>query len=271
MAHSVSPAMHQAALDVLGIDATYEAWDVAPADLAVAMERLRSGSVLGANITVPHKVEAIRFIDRPDAVAERVGAVNTVTNDGGRLLGTNTDVAGVLRALEDASVEVAGAVVLLLGAGGAARAVVAAMRLGRAAQIMIANRTAERAQVLVAVAGASLPASAVAWDEESLRTASEAATLVVNATSVGMRHGPAPTASPLPGRLMHEGQAIFDLVYTPRDTPLLAIAESAGARPVHGLAMLVHQGAESFRRWTGAEPPLDVMFEAAERALDEMG
>ncbi len=273
IAHSISPPMQQAALDAIGVDATYEAWDTPALDLPVGVERLRSGSVLGANVTVPHKVGAMRLVDRPDAVAERVGAVNTIINDGGRLLATNTDVAGVLRALGAAGVTIEGARVLLLGGGGAARAVVVAMRQAGAAHVTIANRTPARAEELRLLGGSELPIEVMALDVdgEALRTAAESASIVVNATSIGMRHGPAPLDSPLPARLLRPRQAVFDLVYTPRQTALLAAAEAAGARPVEGLAMLVHQGAESLRRWTGAEPPLDVMFEAAGRALDETG
>ena len=273
VAHSISPPMQQAALDAIGFDATYEAWDTPALDLPVAVERLRSGSVLGANVTVPHKVEAMRLVDRPDAVAERVGAVNTIVNEGGRLFATNTDVAGILRALGAAGVTIEGARVLLLGAGGAARAVLVAMRQAGAANVTVANRTPARAEELRSLGGSELPIDVIALDadDEVLRGAAESASIVVNATSVGMRDGPAPLDSPLPARLLHPRQAVFDLVYTPRQTLLLAAAEAAGARPVEGLAMLVHQGAESLRRWTGAEPPLDVMFEAARRALDETG
>src|SRR5690606_31903297 len=129
-----SPAMQQAALDALGIGARYEAWDTRPEDLRIAFERLRSGDLLGANVTVPHKVAAMSLVDRLDAVAEQAGAVNTVVNSQGRLEATNTDVEGVLRALRDAGVEVRGARVVLLGAGGAARAVFVALRRGGAAR-----------------------------------------------------------------------------------------------------------------------------------------
>ncbi|MEX2230003.1 MAG: shikimate dehydrogenase, partial [Dehalococcoidia bacterium] len=144
VAHSLSPRFQQAALDALGIDARYEAWDVPPADLPIAVERLRSGSVLGANVTVPHKVAVLRLIDRPDALAERVGAVNTIVRADGLLRATNTDVIGVLRALADAGATVAGARVVVLGAGGAGRGVVVAMREGGAAHVTIANRTLAR-------------------------------------------------------------------------------------------------------------------------------
>ena len=148
VAHSVSPRFQQAALDACGIDARYEAWDVAPADLPQAVERLRAGDSPGANVTVPHKVAMMRFVDRPDARAERVGALNTVVRRDALLHATNTDVSGMLRALAEAGVEVAGQRVVLIGAGGAARAVVVAMREAGAAQLTVANRTAAHAEAL---------------------------------------------------------------------------------------------------------------------------
>ena len=269
VAHSISPAMQQAALDALAVDARYEAWDVPPAELPHAVERLRAGGVLGANVTVPHKVELLRHADRVDALAERVGAVNTIVRRDGRLHGTNTDVAGVLRALADAGVEVAGLEVVLVGAGGAARAVVAAMRAAGAALVTVANRTPGRAEPLIGVGGEDLAVRICPLDHasEALRAALRRARLVIHSTPIGMRHGPDEQASPLPAELFEAGQAAFDLVYTPERTPFLRAAEAAGARPIGGLGMLVHQGAESFRLWTGLEPPVEVMFAAARAAL----
>ena len=269
VAHSISPLMQQAALDALAVDARYEAWDVPPAELPRAVERLRERGVFGANVTVPHKVELLRRADRVDALAERVGAVNTIVCRDGRLHGSNTDVAGVLRALADAEVEVAGLEVVLIGAGGAARAVVAAMREARAVLVTIANRTPGRAEPLIAVGGEDLAVRSCPLDpaSEALRSALRRARLVIHSTPLGMRHGPDEQATPLPAELFEAGQAAFDLVYTPERTPFLRAAEAAGARPIGGLGMLVHQGAESFRLWTGLEPPVEVMFAAARAAL----
>ena len=269
VAHSISPAMQQAALDALAVDARYEAWDVPPEELPHAVERLRAGGVLGANVTVPHKVELLRRADRVDALAERVGAVNTILRRDGRLHGTNTDVAGVLRALADAGVEVAGLEVVLIGAGGAARAVVAAMRAAGAARVTVANRTPGRAEPLIGVGGEDLVVRVCPLDDasEALRSALRRARLVIHSTPLGMRHGPDEQATPLPAELFVAGQAAFDLVYAPERTPFLRAAEAAGARPIGGLGMLVHQGAESFRLWTGLEPPVEVMFAAARDAL----
>jgi shikimate dehydrogenase len=269
VAHSISPAFQQAALDACAIDARYEAWDTPPEDLRIAVERLRSGDLMGANVTVPHKVEAMRLVDRPDALAERVGALNTIVHRNGLLEATNTDVTGILRALESAEVEVRGAEVLLIGAGGAARAVVVAMRHAGAARVVIANRTPERAAALAPLGGEDLDLRYAPLDvaDATFRGAASRARIIVQSSSLGMRHGPDERANPVLAELMHPGQVAFDLVYVPEETPFLRAAAEAGARPVGGLAMLVHQGAEAFRLWTGAPPPLDVMFEAAREAL----
>jgi shikimate dehydrogenase len=269
VAHSISPQFQQAALDACGIDARYEAWDVLPEDLAIAVERLRSGSVLGANVTIPHKEAIAPMVERPDALVEQMGAANTVIRRDGVLHATNTDVVGIVRSLEEEHVAVRGRNVVLLGAGGAARAVVFAMRRAGAARLTIANRTEERAHAVAQLAGEALATAIVPLDPEApdLREAVREAALVINATSLGMLHGPDAEATPLPADAFAPGQAAFDLVYVPERTPFLAAAESAGAQPIGGLAMLVHQGAESFRLWTGQQAPLDVMFAAAREAL----
>lgn len=271
IAHSISPRFQQAALNAMGVDARYEAWDVQPEDLSIALERLRSGDMLGCNVTIPHKEAVARLADRPDALVEWMGAANTLVRRDGLLHATNTDVTGINRALEDAGVNVRGKNVVLLGAGGAARAVVIAMRRAGAAHLAIANRTPERALAIGVLGGEELPTSIVPLDASAatLRDAVRDASLVINATSLGMLHGPDEDATPLPADAFHVGQAAFDLVYVPEDTPFLRAAASAGAQPVGGLAMLVHQGAEAFRLWTDMEPPVDVMFEAARAALAE--
>lgn len=271
VAHSLSPAFQQAAFDASGLDVRYEAWDVLPADLRPAAERLRGGDVLGCNVTVPHKVPMLSLVDRPDGAAERVGAVNTVVNAGGLLEASNTDVAGLLGAWEEAGIEVSGERAVLLGAGGAARAsVVALARLG-ARSVTVANRTAGRGEGLRPLAGGSLPLSVCPLDASSgdLRAALSEASLVIHCTPLGMRHGPDETRSPLPRSAFRSGQVAFDTVYTPEWTPFLREASRGGARAVGGLSMLVHQGAASFRLWTGVEPPLRVMFDAARGALGD--
>lgn len=269
VAHSISPAFQQAALDALGVDARYEAWDLLEADLPTAAERLRSAQLLGANVTVPHKQAMLRFVDRPDALVERVGALNTIVRRDSLLHATNTDVSGLLAALRAADADPRGLRVLVLGAGGAARAAVVAMRGAGAASVVVANRTLARAEELTALGGTELPVSAVPLevDAPEFVAAMEAADLVLQSTTIGMRHGPAEGATPVPAALFHRGQVAFDLVYVPERTPFLVAAEAGGARPLGGLDMLVHQGAEAFRLWTGFDPPIEVMSRAARAAL----
>ena len=269
VAHSISPPMQQAALDARGVDARYEAWDVLPGEVGAAVGRLRGGGVIGANVTVPHKVEMLERADEVDALAAQVGAVNTIVPRDGRLRGANTDVAGVQRTLADARVDVTGSEVVLIGAGGAARAVVVAMRAAGASGLTIANRTLANAEALTGLGGDGMEVRIALLDPASgaLREAMGRARLVIHSTTLGMRHGPDESATPIPGELFVAGQAALDLVYIPERTPFLRAAEAAGAQPIGGLGMLVHQGAESFRMWTGMEPPTDVMFAAARAAL----
>ncbi len=269
VSHSLSPAFQQAALDALEIDARFEAWDTPPDHLPIAIERLRSGDLMGANVTVPHKVDAMRLIDHPDPLAEQVGAVNVIVNRAGVLHATNTDVHGIRRALEAAGATIEGAHVLLIGAGGAARAVVVAMRQGGAERVTIANRTPERAAALADLGGSDLDLRFAPLDpaDATYRATARSAQVIVQSTSVGMRHGPDEDGNPLPAEWFQPGQVAFDLVYVPEATPFLRAAYEAGAVPVGGLDMLIHQGAEAFRLWTGYEAPLDVMYEAARMAL----
>lgn len=269
VAHSISPPMQQAALDARGVDAHYEAWDVPPGEVGDAVERLRGEGVIGANVTVPHKVELLERADEVDALAAQVGAVNTIVPRDGRLHGSNTDVAGVQRTLADAGVDVTGGEVVLIGAGGAARAVVVAMRAAGASGLTIANRTPANAEALTGLGGDTMGVRIAPLDPAStaLREAMGRARLVIHSTTLGMRHGPDESATPIPAELFVAGQAALDLVYIPERTPFLRAAEAAGAQPIGGLGMLVYQGAESFRMWTGMEPPTDVMFAAARAAL----
>ncbi|MFN8639055.1 MAG: shikimate dehydrogenase [Dehalococcoidia bacterium] len=269
VAHSISPAFQQAALDALGVDARYEAWDLLEADLPVAAERLRSAQLLGANVTVPHKQAMLRFVDRPDALVERVGALNTIVRRDSLLHATNTDVSGLLAALRAADADPRGLRVLVVGAGGAARAAVVAMRSARAASVVVANRTLARAEALTNLGGTELTVTAVPLDvgAPAFVAAMAAADLVLQSTTIGMRHGPDEGGTPVPASLFHRGQVAFDLVYVPERTPFLAAAEAGGARPIGGLGMLVHQGAEAFRLWTGFDPPIEVMSQAARAAL----
>ena len=272
--HSLSPVFQQAALDHYEIDARYEAWETSPADLGAAVARLRGCEYLGANVTVPHKVEVMAHLDEVDELARLIGAVNTIVKHGERLIGHNTDAGGFVESLRRAGgFDPKGRRALLLGAGGAARAAAFALARGGASELVIANRTLERAVALAAELGGDgrgVIAIRLA-DAASLGEAAAGADLIVNSTTVGMRHTPEQDASPLPDGVLGCGSVVYDMVYNPARTPLLAQAELAGATAVGGLSMLIHQGAAAFELWTGKRAPLQVMFDAAERAMTSNG
>jgi shikimate dehydrogenase len=270
--HSISPVFQQAALDHSGIDATYQAWEVAPDQVDGFVTGLRRAEVLGINVTVPHKEAVIPFLDEIDDWAKEAGAVNTIVNRDGRLIGHNTDGYGFLRALrEGAGFQPQGRRVLVLGAGGAARGVVLTLVREGIGQLLVANRTLPRAEVLAQLARArGIPAQAIplSWNELSL--AAVGAHLIVNCTTIGMAHGPDPTGMPL---LLHQippTSLVYDLVYNPMETPLLRAAARAGAGILGGIQMLVYQGAASFEMWTGKAAPVPVMLEAAIRAMSAL-
>lgn len=263
--HSVSPAMQQAALDALGLRARYEALDVPPQALAATVAALRAAPWWGANVSVPHKEAVVAMLDELRPNARRLGAVNTVVRDGDRLLGDNTDLIGFGRALDDVGPFGAGTSAVVLGAGGAARAVVAALR-DRGATVAVANRSPPRAEALVAALGSG-GARVLAADE--VEAAVRSADLLVQTTTVGMAGGP--PGSPLPEGVLPRAGAVVDLVYRPAWTPLLRAAAAAGLVVRNGLPMLVWQGAAAFEAWTGRSAPVDAMGRAAEAALGGPG
>jgi shikimate dehydrogenase len=265
VAHSLSPAMHNAAFLALGLPHRYETRDVEPDRLEDFVEALRKDDVLGANVTIPHKERALRFMDDAGPDARRVGAVNTIVRRGGRLIGENTDVYGLERAISEprpgpgASLFM-GNTVLVLGAGGAARAC-AVVLLQRGNKVRIANRSRMRAEQLVAgIEVDGRRATAGLWP-----TAEELATVdgVVNATPLGL-HG----EDPLAGFEIREGFRVVDLVPTAAVTPLVKRARAVkNVVVVDGLLVLLYQAARSFALWTGREAPLAVMRAALPRAI----
>ncbi len=272
LGHSMSPALQQAALDEYALDALYEAWPTPPDRLAEAVAGLREPGCYGANVTVPHKEAVMGMLDRLDQQAEAIGAVNTiVTEIGGKLAGYNTDIYGFLASLSsEAGFDPAGKRVVMLGAGGAAKAAAFALVEGNVASLDIANRTVARAEALIAeLSSNGAETSAFAIDSTGLADRCANADLIVNCTSIGMRGSPSPDASPLLDGAIQPGCLVYDIVYNPEVTPLLAQAEEAGARTLGGLPMLVYQGAAAFEKWTGMSAPVEVMMAAARRAMEE--
>jgi shikimate dehydrogenase len=250
--HSLSPAMHNAAFRELGLNWVYLAFGVEPGRVAAAVEGLAAAGCRGLNVTVPHKSAVLAACSGRSAAVEAIGAANTLIPDGsGGFRAENTDAEGFLRALDEAVGEdIAAGRVLLIGAGGAGRAVAHAVRL-RGGHLMVANRTADKAAEL----GEVVPFERGALD----RAASEAA-LIVNASSLGMGRDEVPEELPLSG--IGPAHVVNDLVYRPGGTPWLAATAARGARTVDGLGMLLHQGAAALELWTGQRAPVEVMRQA---------
>jgi shikimate dehydrogenase len=277
--HSVSPDFQQAALDYYELDIRYEAWEVKAADLAAAINRLRQPQNLGANVTTPYKEKNIHLVDEVDDFTSLVGAVNTIVNRHGKLRGFNTDAYGFLKALhDDAKFKSENKSVVILGAGGAARAVGFALLGEKVSSLIIANRTLAKAENLAGslakhAADNKINAeiATAPWQSSKLSQALESCKLIVNCTSLGMWSSSYEETSPLESNLIPKGALVYDLVYNPSETPLLRMARKAGAHTIGGLPMLVYQGATSFKLWTGREAPLDIMLSAAKQALTKIG
>ena len=269
--HTLSPAMHNAALQALGLDWVYMALRTPPGRLAAVLEGLEAVECRGLNITLPHKAEAAQLAQALSPLAARLGAVNTlVPRAEGGWFGTNTDVEGFLAPLRSGGVPWQGQQALVLGNGGSARAIVAALtELGMEPILVVGRRQENLDRLLQACRGWAPTLAGVPWSEDHLRPALGGSALVVNTTPMGMARSadPEPAASPLdPGGLdaLPEGATVYDLIYTPRPTALLQQAKARGCRTIDGLEMLVQQGAASLRLWTGqSEVPVAVMREAA--------
>lgn len=268
--HSRSPAMHNAAFRELGLDWRYEALEVEPARFEELVQDLPERDFAGANVTVPHKLRALEVADSASAVARAVGAANTLTFAGGQIDADNTDVEGFLRALRERAPDAPGGMrALVLGAGGAARAVVYALMKAGAAAIDVWNRHPERAETLVAELQACAPGVPLRAVPE--QAASEA-DLLINATSVGM----VSTSETEDFKVLHSSadnwgdvQAVVDLVYREGGTLLLRNAKARGLTFVDGIDILAHQGAASFELWTARQAPLEVMRIAARTQHDD--
>ena len=268
--HTMSPLMQNRAIELMGLDAVYLPFRVAPEELERAVEGMRALSIRGLNVTVPHKTAVMRCLDRVTDAAEAVGAVNTIIRDGDLLTGDNTDVYGFLRCvLEDSVVATFPARVCVLGAGGAARGVVYACAMRpEVREIAVVNRTLSRARELAERFGRITGKRITAHPAEpgEMRRILPEAGMIVNATTVGMH--PDAGRSPVPEpEVLHGGQVVCDIVYNPLRTKFLRDAELRGARTLSGLAMLAYQGARSLSLWTGREAPAKAMLEELNRRI----
>lgn len=260
--HTLSPAMHNAAFEALNLDYVFLAFKVKSAGVADAVNGMRALSIRGLNVTMPHKTTVINYLDRVDLSAQIVNSVNTILNKESLLFGFNTDGVGALKALRENGIEPKGRKVLLLGAGGAARAIAYTMAK-EADELVVLNRTLKQAHDLAKLLQKAVNKKIVAGSlspseiEQNLQDSD----ILINATSVGMK--PNIDESPVKSKLLRSNLAVLDIVYNPPETKLSIDAKSAGAKVVNGVEMLIYQGAASFEVWTGKPAPLQVMRQAA--------
>ena len=254
--HSLSPAMHNAAFQAMNINAVYLAFETGY--LKGALEGMKALNIVGLSVTIPHKADIMPLLDEVDDLALRIGAVNTVVNQNGRLIGYNTDARGALKALEEKTT-VTGQSCLVIGAGGAARAI--GFMLGeKGAEVTIVNRSPERGEALARdLNGLFVPLEQLG----ELRPR-----ILIQTTPVGMF--PETDRSPVPEQILRPDLVVMDIIYNPLETKLLRTAKARGCLIIDGLGMFVYQGSEQFRLWTGLEPPVEIMRQAVQKALTEM-
>jgi shikimate dehydrogenase len=266
VSHSLSGAMQQAAFDELGIDAKYELWDRKPIELADTITELRGDEFLGANVTIPHKERVVPLVDRLTEDAHATGAVNTITREGKKLIGHNTDVPGFKVALDRlVGKQKMPRQAVVLGAGGGARAVVYGLITEGFQRVVVFNRHLHRAEGLVRHFGRSaahMELRAMPWHESVIEAELSKAKVLVNATAIGL-HG---DLTPIPGELLPPDLLVLDLIYNPTRTRLLRDAAAAGDSVMNGELMLLHQGAAAFTLWTGQTAPLELMQRKLEEA-----
>jgi shikimate dehydrogenase len=267
VAHSLSGAMQQAAFDAAGIDAHYELWDRPPMELSESIDEVRADAFLGANVTIPHKERVVPMLDRLTEEAQVIGAANTITREGRRLVGHNTDVPGFTVALDRlVGRQKMPRHAVVLGAGGGARAVVYGLIREGFQRVVVFNRHLHRAEGLVrhfARSASHMDLRAMPWHESIIESELAKTRVFVNATSIGLTAG----ESPIPGEIIPGDLLVLDLIYS--RTRLLRDAEAAGSTVMDGEVMLLHQGAAAFTLWTGQPAPLDVMGEALAAARAE--
>ncbi|AMA72301.1 MULTISPECIES: shikimate dehydrogenase [Aneurinibacillus] len=265
--HSLSPLMHNRAFEACGLNYRYAAFDIDPSRVQEAVQAVRALGMRGVNVTIPYKVTVMDYLDEVDEEAKIIGAVNTIVNEGGKLVGYNTDGRGYVRSLtEETGIDLASQSAVLLGAGGAARGVAIALLKAGLPSLVIANRTVEKAEQLAAHMKQAVPQATVcALPLNKVAEALATSTLLIQTTSIGMH--PKTEASPLPAETLHGGLTVSDLIYNPMETRLLRDAKAKGARVHCGVGMFIYQGALSFEYWTGRPAPVNVMREVVMDAL----
>ena len=267
--HSRSPQIHNAAIAALGLDYVYVPFHVQPDDLGAAIEGFKAANVVGINVTIPHKQYVIPYLDEISREATLIGAVNTVIFKDGAISGENTDAPGFLQAMQEDGLDVPqGGSAVVIGAGGSARAIVVALALAGVRMICIANRTVSRAVALATDLSEKTGVSiyGIGLDDSKLSDAVGTSQLIVNTASTSMDVSHPLLIDP---EWLEPQSIVYDIVYTPPETRLLRAAAEKDCHTIGGLGMLVHQGAIAFERWTGINPPVEIMRQALQDAFDQ--
>lgn len=256
--HSLSPLMQNAAFSALGIKSTYISFRVPSKDLKPSIESLKSIGIAGFNVTIPHKMSILQYIDELDDTASKSNAVNTVINDTGKLIGYNTDIYGFIQPLYRRNIDFKGKKVLIIGAGGAAYAIVTALSYEKGIEeIRVVNRSSHNASKLVEHA-LKLGLNTHKEDFENLCKLALQSDLIINSTSIGLNN----ESSPIERNYLNPNSIVYDIVYKPIDTDLIRKAKEVNAKVVYGYEMLIAQGAQAFKIWTGCDAPIDAMKKA---------
>ncbi|MCL2025394.1 MAG: shikimate dehydrogenase [Leptospirales bacterium] len=262
VSHSLSPVMHNAGFSAVGLDAIYCAFE--PDDIGRAVESMRSLGITGASVTVPFKIDVMEYIDEIDELAKAIGAVNTLVNKNGTISGYNTDGIGACAAIAKSGIKLASSNALIIGNGGSARAIAWSL-LDQGCTVAVTGRNKEHISSLASQLGQKYNNVSCITSGELTPQYTKDFDIIINTTPVGME--PDSGRSPLEKKLLHSGQTIFDIVYKPDKTALLTMAEEQGCKTIRGFEMLLNQGIEQFRIWTGSDAPKDVMRTAAEKFL----
>ncbi len=270
LSHSLSPVFQNVAFEYCEIQALYEIWELSPDQLLERVNLLRQSNTLGANVTIPYKELAYNMVDELDETALQIGAINTIVNNSGVLKGYNTDITGFIRSLKEvASFLPSGKNVLILGAGGAARAAIFGLLNENVNSITVANRTEGRAVKMLDDFGVNKEIfKTMSIYDKNLTQVSLNSDLIINATSVGMQHSEMEDETLLSAHQIPRNCVVYDIVYNPLLTPLLKNAQIAGAEIMQGLWMLIFQGVDSFELWTGKSAPVQKMYKKAMETFD---
>ena len=268
ISHTMSPLMHNIALNDLNLDYVYVAFDVTPKNLRHALNGIRALNIRGINVTIPHKETVLSYLDSIDPIAQKIRAVNTIKLEDGRIYGKNTDAEGFIRAIEDANIDISEMDVLLLGSGGAAKAVSYAL-IQKISKLTILNRTKPKATELAnkLKKESEIPIFTKKLEETTINDEIQKVDLVINATPVGMY--PSQQESILSSNMLHQDLIVFDLIYNPIETKLIKDARKVGCKTINGLDMLISQGALAFEWWTDKKPNTNLMKKKVIEFLSE--